>query len=167
MAIVEERRVGEGGPATQHDGGHDLIFREFRPHRENRGVLHVRMAHQYLLHFKRGDIFAAAANGILHAVHEAIKAVVLAHYPVAAVKPKIAPGFDRLFRHAEIAGREGKGLVGAQHQFTGFAVGDLIVLRVNNAGGEAFQQPPHHAGPLFGQRRPHDAVRFRRTVSIK
>ncbi len=79
------------------------------------------MTQKHLLDLERGDIFAAAADGVLQAVYKAEGTVGLADDAVAGVKPTVAESLGGLVGHREIAGGEGELFVGSQNELAGLA----------------------------------------------
>ena len=97
-------------------------------------------------------------------------AAVFAELEHGMIRERVMAGLarvrDRLLRHAEIAGGEGEGFGGAQHELARSAVGQRVVQVIDDARLESADNRAHHPGTLAGQRAAQNEIRLGRAVAV-
>ena len=156
----------EADPVARRHAGHHVVLAELRRDGDHGCGRDVGMGEQHLLDLPGRDVLAAAPDRVLEAVDEPEVAVGLADHAVARVEPEVSPRRDRLLGHLPVAGREGERLVGPHHELARLAVGDLGVVLVDDARGEAGHDAPHRAGTLLAVARPEHDVRLGHAVAL-
>src|ERR1700722_5529749 len=83
-------------------------------------------------HLERGNILAAAADRILHAVDQEIVTLGVTAKAVTGMKPTVAPGGDSRFVIPEVARIKSPGRVAAYDQFAHLTTADLAVKAIDD-----------------------------------
>src|ERR1700722_10162225 len=112
-------------------------------------------------HLERGNILAAAADRILHAVDQEIVTLGVTAKAVTGMKPTVAPGGDSRFVIPEVARIKSPGRVAAYDQFAHLTTADLAVKTIDDS--QLVARSSLAAGPH------HDRIRLRddRNVDLR
>src|SRR6476646_9442264 len=125
------------------------------------------MAEQYLLDLEGGDILAPTPDGVFETIDKPKIAVGLADDPVTRVEPEVAPRFDGFVGRTEISGCECERIVRPHDKFAGGIVRHVIILIVDHAGLEAFEDRAHQSRLLVLYGRAQHKIGFRRAPAVE
>ena len=111
---------------------HHLVLGMFARHGKDRAFKDIGVKVDFVLHLEGGDVLAAPADGITHAVDKVVAAVRCLHHGVARVEPQVGPGLLRPLRVPPVARHEEPGLLAADDELADSAVRHLLVVGIDD-----------------------------------
>jgi hypothetical protein len=109
----------------------NLLFGQFRRHREYRRFQHFGICVDGIFDFHRRDVLAAATYRVFQPVDKIVVAVGVSAQQVAAMQPEIAPRGQRFRRPAPVTRHHDPRNLGADRQFSGDADGNFLVVFID------------------------------------
>ena len=131
----------ERAAVDQRDRHQHLVLGELARHGDDRRLLDRGMGADLGLDLERGDVLAAPADRVLHAVDEEVVAVLVDAEGIAGVEPAVAPGPRRRLGILVVAVVHRPRPIGAHDQLADLAGRHLAVVLVDDPHLDAGTRP--------------------------